>query len=93
MKPLTDPDLAAHLRRLGFGFGMLLLLCLLVAPFFFERVASGAPRAVGGVVDYRGWGPLDRPVELAGDWRFEWHGAPGIAPFTKHVPGTWAGVR
>ncbi len=79
-------------RRLWFAVLVLGLLSLLVAPFFVDLIAHGAPRAVRGEVSYRGWGPLTAPVELTGQWRLEWKSAP--APGTRmlaDVPGVWAG--
>jgi adenylate cyclase len=86
----------AQLRRFLYGVLVLAMLAALCAPFFTELIAGNAPRVRNGVVDYRGWGPLDEPVEIAGDWAFTWRaGAKGPPPGTRmemRVPGLWEGA-
>lgn len=86
-------------RRLIYGVLTLLLLCVLIAPFFFNRVDHRAPAVRDGAVSYRDWGPLNRPVSLVGDWAFSWKSPlPGrapdsVPPMTMRVPGQWVGKQ
>lgn len=80
------------LRRLGAVLLLISVLGALCAPFLGSPVASGAPRAQNGVVDFKGWGSLDDPVRLSGDWSFEWNAGSGLeesSARTMHVPGPW----
>jgi adenylate cyclase len=80
------------LRRFGLAVLLLSLLAGICAPFFIDPIAHNAPRARGGEVSFAGWGPLDAPVVLQGEWRMIWRSAP--APGTsliQPVPGAWAG--
>jgi adenylate cyclase len=85
-----------QLRRFLYGLLVLLLLGALCAPFFTELIAQNAPRVRGGVADYSRWGPLDQPVEIAGDWAFTWRagksGPPPGTRMTVAVPGLWEGT-
>jgi adenylate cyclase len=79
-------------RRLAFAALVLLLLSAVCAPIFVDLVAHDAPRPARGVVSYSTWGPLTRPVELRGEWRFVWLGGKGVpagAELMKPVPGRW----
>ena len=72
------------------GVLALLLLSLLTLPFFQDSRALDAPGASAGTIDYRGWGALDRPVALTGNWRFRWQAPAGVAaPPLMAVPGRW----
>lgn len=86
-------------QRLWYGIIILLLLCLFTAPFYVNTMATDAPQVKRGVISFAEFGALDRPVELDGDWRFEWLGStkgPGEAtrpPFLMRIPGKWTGVK
>jgi adenylate cyclase len=86
----------AQLRRFLYGVLVLLMLGALCAPFFTELIAENSPPVRGGRVDYANWGPLDEPVELAGDWTFTWRAGPGGPPpgtrMQVRVPGLWEGT-
>src|ERR1051325_3516055 len=81
-------------RRLAFAVAVLGLLSLLCAPFFVDLIAHGAPKARGGAISYLGWGPLDAPVELTGEWRLVCKTPPAAgATMLAEVPGEWAGAH
>jgi len=66
------------------------LMCVMCAPFFADPIAHDAPKPEAGVVDFSRWGPVDRPVQLAGVWRMTWLSAPapGVT-FDMPMPGDW----
>ena len=83
---------ASPARRFASAALLLLLLAGLCAPFFIDPVARNAPLARDGVVSYVGWGRLDAPVALKGDWRLVWLTAPAPgANLMVHIPGGWTG--
>jgi adenylate cyclase len=96
-RPFVKP--ASQRQRLSFGIIILLLLCLVTAPFYVNTIAKSAPSAKDGTVSFQTWGILDRPVELNGDWTFYWQSplgmrAPGsIPPFLVRVPGEWIDAK
>lgn len=81
-------------RRLAFATLVLAVMCAAIAPFFYDLASREGPRARGGVIDFSAFGPLDRPVELQGEWTITWRGGPGgPAPDRARrieVPGPWA---
>jgi adenylate cyclase len=89
------PAQATTARRTSlFAILVLAVLSLLCAPFFVDHIDHGAPRARDGMIDYSRWGPLNRPVELRGEWRLIWHTAPAPeATVSVKVPGQWTGPR
>ena len=81
-------------RRLGLAILVLLALCIVVGPFFNDRVAYDAPRVRAGEVSYRNWGPLTVPVQLKGQWRMTYLTAPAPgATIWLNVPGPWEGAK
>ena len=67
----------------------------MVAPYFRDTLDSRAGRVEHGVLDLTRHGPLNRPVELNGQWRLTWLGGPGPAPGTTgwaEAPGLWEGL-
>lgn len=81
-------------RRFVLATVLLALLAALCAPFFVDPVAQDAPTARAGGVDFTGWGPLDAPVKLEGEWRLVWRAAPANgASLPIKVPGEWAGSQ
>ena len=83
---------ASPVRRFASAALLLLLLAGLCAPFFIDPVARNAPLARDGVVSYVGWGRLNAPVALKGDWRLVWLTAPAPgANLMVHIPGGWTG--
>jgi adenylate cyclase len=92
----TAGPVGGQLRRFVYGVLVLLLLGALCAPFFTELIAQNAPRVRAGTADYRNWGPLKSPVEIAGDWTLTWRAGPdGPPPGTRlpvAVPGLWQGT-
>jgi adenylate cyclase len=91
---LRAAGLSSGPRRLLFGLATVILLCALCAPLFVDTVDHAAPKAMAGVVDVSGRGPLSSPIELSGPWRLVWRsGAPGPAVGTERLsimPGSWA---
>jgi adenylate cyclase len=89
----------SQLQRLVFGIVILVLLCLFTAPFYVNTVARNAPVAEKGVISFKSWGALDKPVELHGDWTFFWRSQIGdrparsVAPFLIRVPGEWGDAK
>lgn len=58
-----------------------------------DTARKGPDQTEAGVFDFSGWGELDSPVELEGDWKFEWEdeietGASRSLE-TAFVPGFW----
>ncbi len=90
---------ASQARRLGFGIIILLFLCLVTAPFYANPIAKDAPDIKQGVVSFKQWGALSRPVELSGDWTFYWRSPLGaraarsIPPLVARVPGEWTNTK
>jgi adenylate cyclase len=86
---------ASQTRRLGFGIIILLFLCLFTAPFYVNTVARDAPDVKQGVITFKDWGALNRPVELKGYWTFIWRSglenraADDAPPAFIRVPGKW----
>ncbi|MET0376604.1 MAG: adenylate/guanylate cyclase domain-containing protein [Rhizorhabdus sp.] len=84
--------------RLAFGLIVLGLMLALCAPMFVDLIASDSPVAKGGILSYRHWGRLTKPVLLDGEWRFTWLGAPA-SPISRGatrlapVPGPWEGLE
>ena len=82
-------------QRLWYGIIILALLCLFTAPFYVDPTAKNAPDVKQGAISFEGWGALDRPVELKGNWSFTWRSALGnqaagtSPPFFVRVPGKW----
>ena len=76
------------------GLGAVALLCALCAPLFVDTVDHTAPKPSAGTVDFASFGPLTRPVELAGEWKLVWRsGAPGPPRGSERrttVPGRWS---
>jgi adenylate cyclase len=89
-KPVTQ------MQRLWYGIIVLALFCLFTAPFYVNPTAKNAPAVKQGVISFKDWGALDRPVELTGDWSFTWRSALGnqragtVPPFFVRVPGKWS---
>lgn len=80
------------LPRLGATILLISVLVALCAPFLINPLASNAPEAKAGIVDFAGWDDFDRPARLAGEWSFAWDaGAASDAPppFMR-VPGPWS---
>lgn len=78
------------LQRVGAAVLLLGVLAALCAPFLRNPLASGAPQAQAGVVDFTNWGSLDEPVRLSGKWSFEWNAGSREAPAqSMDVPGPW----
>jgi adenylate cyclase len=78
------------------AFIVLLLLGLLLAPLFANRIAYNAPRPKGGVVSFASWGALTTPVQLGGEWMLVWHGDGEHKDdewLPVNVPGPWKGLR
>jgi adenylate cyclase len=78
------------------AFFVLVLLGLLCAPLFVNRIAYDAPKPRDGTVSFAHWGALTTPVELGGQWMFVWQGDathPAHERFPMKVPGTWEGLR
>ncbi len=81
---------AASGRRLGLALLVLAVLSIVCSPFFVDTLDRGAPTVRNGEVSYAGYGPLDAPVALQGQWRAEWLTAPTPQPqFPIKVPGPW----
>src|SRR5690349_2795790 len=81
-------------RKLGLALLVLAVLSLICGPFFVDTLDSGAPTARAGAVSFAGYGPLDAPVPLKGEWRARWLSAPdGPKDVFIAVPGEWAGIR
>jgi adenylate cyclase len=81
-------------RPIAYALVILALLTALCAPLFVDLMAEDSPKARAGVVSFAGWGPLDRPVELSGQWRMTWLSAPAPgATLLMPVPGEWRGAR
>ena len=92
---------AAAPRRDGAWRGLILGLVILggmialLAPSFRSLIDPSGPRVQRGVADYSSFGPLDRPVALAGEWRAAWLRGPGLPPASTalvKVPGRWSGA-
>jgi adenylate cyclase len=86
----------SYVRRQTLGALVLLLLCLLTAPFFLDNQASDSRPVINGQVDYRGYGQINRAIQLSGDWSFRWLSDdprvdPALAPPVMRVPGEWEG--
>ncbi|ANY21379.1 Adenylate cyclase 2 [Tsuneonella dongtanensis] len=80
------------LSRLGAALLLIGVLAALCAPFLISPLASGAPQARQGLVDFSGWSDLDRPVRLSGEWSFAWNAGVGegeVPPERMRVPGEW----
>lgn len=94
---VRESEARAYWRRQLAGVVMLVLLCLLTLPFFYDPVDHNAPMPKGGTVSYKTHGPLTRPVTLQGDWGFQWllpvPEAPGgrLPKMNVRVPGLWEG--
>ena len=81
------------------------LMLALVAPLFQDPVDHTAVTVRAGVADFGPFGAgadgrraMDRPIELAGDWRLTWLGGPGKGPppgtvTNVRVPGQWYGAQ
>ena len=89
---ISLPGTASPLRRFTLAAVLLALLGVLFAPFFVDPIDHTSPRAANGVVSFERYGPLNAPVNLAGDWRLTWltPPAPG-AVVPVPVPGDWSG--
>jgi adenylate cyclase len=75
-----------------FSLIILLVLSLVCAPFFINRIARDAPHVARGELDFTKWGALTRPVQLNGDWGLSWilpQRAAADVPRYVRVPGTW----
>ncbi len=89
----------SKIRRFWFGIIILALLCLFTAPFYVNTVDLKAPKAKAGIVSFSEWGPLNKPVELSGDWTLIWRSPLGqtpagkLPPFIKHLPGDWVDFK
>ena len=82
-------------RGLLLGLVILAGMMALLAPSFRSLIDPAGPPVHGGVVDYSRFGPLDRPVSLAGQWRATWlTGAslPAGSVAAVKVPGRWSGA-
>jgi adenylate cyclase len=82
---------APRWRRTALAMLVVALLSVLCTPFFVDQIAHDAPKAQGGVIDFTGFGPLTRPVELDGQWRMTWLTAPQPGKtLPLEVPGEWS---
>ena len=92
-----QPVSRAAPRRPFFAIIILAMVAALFAPLFTDFVAHDAPRPANGVVSFATWGPLTKPVELAGEWTLVWHPDPARPSrderLTVRAPGSWGGAR
>ena len=92
VQPRRAPLSAA--RRLWLAVLALVMMSAIIAPLFADPLDWRAPVARAGIVDYAGWGALDRPVSLRGQWQMTWlAGAGGPPPGTRfaiNTPGLWS---
>jgi adenylate cyclase len=87
---------ASQRRRLAVALLALFGMLAMVAPYFKDTLDTRAPRATHGVLDLSRHGPLSRPIDLSGQWRFVWLAGPGPAAGTSgwlDVPGFWEGTK
>jgi adenylate cyclase len=84
-------------RRPFFAIIILGLVGALFAPLFADFVAHNAPSPTKGVVSFAKWGPLTKPVELAGEWMLVWHRDSARPTRDERLavkaPGSWGGAR
>jgi adenylate cyclase len=86
-------------RQNWYALFVLAILCIGVAPFFSSNIDPRPPVAVDGIVSFAGRPPLDRPVTLGGEWRFQWKSSLGTVPTSEipaqymRVPGYWEGRK
>jgi adenylate cyclase len=82
-------------RKLGLAMVVLAVLSLICGPFFVDALDRGAPVVRDGAVSYAGYGPLEAPVALKGEWRARWLSTPNGVPadFLGKAPGEWKGAK
>lgn len=95
---LDGDAITAVRRRQLLSLTILALMVAFCAPLFADRIDRDAPAAQNGTVSFAGWGPLDTPVELRGNWRLIWLGGTpsSVSPgsrFLVPVPGQWSDLR
>ncbi|WP_293678386.1 adenylate/guanylate cyclase domain-containing protein [uncultured Phenylobacterium sp.] len=78
-------------RRFGLAMLVMAVLCVICGPFFIDSIAVNGPQVRGGEISFGGWGPLDAPVPLKGEWRADWLAPGPTGSFLAKVPGTWEG--
>jgi len=82
-------------RRFLFSLFVLALLTGLCVPLMADTVAGGSPRVAAGRIDFSQWGPLERPVELVGQW--DAHLSPSAGHTAERglvrVPGSWTDTQ
>jgi adenylate cyclase len=79
-------------RRLALSLFVLFGLLVLCAPLMVEPAEVEGPTVSDGQVDFSSYGEVNRPVELLGDWAFEWAEDQKVQPGhpdTVAVPGLW----
>ena len=77
--------------RRAFGVILMIALAALSLPLFLNSLGSPPPIS-HGVADFAERMESDRPVELAGRWRFSWAARPATE-IAMPVPGQWTGAR
>jgi adenylate cyclase len=83
-------------RRFLLSLAVLTALLALCAPIMVEPSDRTGPKVENGTIDLTEFGNVDRPMQLVGDWKFEWlSGLPLAAarPETVAVPGLWSTER
>src|SRR4029453_4987874 len=77
-------------RKLSLAMLVLVVLSFLVSPFFVDTLDRPPPMVRDGGVSYAGYGPLNAPVALKGEWRAQWLSGPTPnTTFRVKIPGPW----